>query len=417
MAEIGTNESHEIFIIKHHHGDHSEHHGGAWKIAFADFMTAMMTLFLVLWLISSTSEKQKHTVAQYFNPVKLVDVATLKKGFRDQKETEMGSGPSSKQPEREADAVKRKQPPGLVGHDNPQGDAKARAARESSLFRDPYGVLAEIATSTQGDQSHRSQTKASTAVDDTVRGFADPFTTIPREEGSPLDSVLPAAQGEAAGSSGEDGGLGLSSKDAGTGASQVQASQTGTQDGGSSRQEQTSKTSQQKLQKEIVSPLPAEPKTTASDVARLKSIILHSLNDADHTQGLPHVEVQQTGEGILISLTDDVDFSMFAIGSAEPHRQTVQIMEKIGRALKGESGAIVIRGHTDGRPYKSELYDNWRLSEARAQMALYMLTRSGLNEKRIEKIEGYADHRLKSPANPNGSENRRIEILLRSDKP
>ena len=48
-------------------------------MAYADFVTAMMALFLVLWLISSTSEKTRHTVAQYFNPVKLVDMSTLKK--------------------------------------------------------------------------------------------------------------------------------------------------------------------------------------------------------------------------------------------------------------------------------------------------------------------------------------------------
>lgn len=50
------------------HGDHG-HHGGAWKVAFADFMTSMFALFLVLWIISSTSAEQKEAIAQYFqNP-------------------------------------------------------------------------------------------------------------------------------------------------------------------------------------------------------------------------------------------------------------------------------------------------------------------------------------------------------------
>lgn len=44
-------------------------HGGAWKVAFADFMTSMFALFLVLWIISSTSASQKEAIAQYFqNP-------------------------------------------------------------------------------------------------------------------------------------------------------------------------------------------------------------------------------------------------------------------------------------------------------------------------------------------------------------
>ena len=100
---MADSEHREIFIIKRHVAHDEGHHGGAWKIAFADFMTAMMALFLVLWLISSTSDKTKHTVAQYFNPVKLVDMTTLKKGFRDPKETEMGSGPNVKPSEEESE--------------------------------------------------------------------------------------------------------------------------------------------------------------------------------------------------------------------------------------------------------------------------------------------------------------------------
>ena len=72
---------------------------------------------------------------------------------------------------------------------------------------------------------------------------------------------------------------------------------------------------------------------------------------------------------------------MFAIGSAEPAPRTVQIMAKVAQFLEKEKGDIVISGHTDGRRYKSRNYDNWRLSEARAQMALYMLVRGGLEEK------------------------------------
>ena len=45
---------------------HSAHHGGAWKIAYADFVTAMMAFFLLMWLIAATSEEQKRGVAEYF---------------------------------------------------------------------------------------------------------------------------------------------------------------------------------------------------------------------------------------------------------------------------------------------------------------------------------------------------------------
>lgn len=50
------------------------HHGGSWKIAYADFVTAMMAFFLVMWLINATTEKQRRGIAQFFNPL-AVDTA------------------------------------------------------------------------------------------------------------------------------------------------------------------------------------------------------------------------------------------------------------------------------------------------------------------------------------------------------
>lgn len=44
------------------------HHGGAWKVAYADFVTAMMAFFLLMWLLNATTEKQRKGLADYFNP-------------------------------------------------------------------------------------------------------------------------------------------------------------------------------------------------------------------------------------------------------------------------------------------------------------------------------------------------------------
>jgi chemotaxis protein MotB len=60
-----TTKSAPIIIVKKK-GGHGGHHGGAWKVAYADFVTAMMALFIVLWL-TSQSEKVKQAVAGYFN--------------------------------------------------------------------------------------------------------------------------------------------------------------------------------------------------------------------------------------------------------------------------------------------------------------------------------------------------------------
>ena len=48
-------------------GDHG-HHGGAWKVAYADFVTAMMAFFLLMWLINTTDPEQKRGIAEYFAP-------------------------------------------------------------------------------------------------------------------------------------------------------------------------------------------------------------------------------------------------------------------------------------------------------------------------------------------------------------
>ncbi|MBL9069681.1 MAG: OmpA family protein [Sphingopyxis sp.] len=47
---------------------HGGHHGGAWKVAYADFVTAMMAFFLLMWLLGATTEKQRKALADYFAP-------------------------------------------------------------------------------------------------------------------------------------------------------------------------------------------------------------------------------------------------------------------------------------------------------------------------------------------------------------
>src|ERR1700754_184740 len=54
-----------IIIIKKK-AQHGGHHGGAWKVAYADFVTAMMALFIVLWLLTQSDTASKEKIAQYF---------------------------------------------------------------------------------------------------------------------------------------------------------------------------------------------------------------------------------------------------------------------------------------------------------------------------------------------------------------
>ena len=67
MANNATNAP--IIIIKRiKKGGHGGHHGGAWKVAYADFVTAMMAFFLLLWLLNATTEEQRKGISDYFAP-------------------------------------------------------------------------------------------------------------------------------------------------------------------------------------------------------------------------------------------------------------------------------------------------------------------------------------------------------------
>src|SRR5215469_12241358 len=57
-----------VIIKRIKKGGHAGHHGGAWKVAYADFVTAMMAFFLLMWLINTTTPEQKRGIADYFAP-------------------------------------------------------------------------------------------------------------------------------------------------------------------------------------------------------------------------------------------------------------------------------------------------------------------------------------------------------------
>jgi chemotaxis protein MotB len=64
----GDNELAPIIIKRKKVSGGDGHHGGAWKVAYADFVTAMMAFFLLMWLLNATTEKQRKGIADYFSP-------------------------------------------------------------------------------------------------------------------------------------------------------------------------------------------------------------------------------------------------------------------------------------------------------------------------------------------------------------
>ena len=423
----------EIIIVRRRgYSDGDGHHGGVWKIAFADFMTAMMAFFLVLWIVNSTSKETRSSIARYFNPIKLSETTPARKGLHDPKEADFDASGTSPQAKSKTKAEKdlptsassdepEKPPPGSKQNgaedagkaeaSKPAGAKTPSSARtepvgrlrppvytEAKLFEDPYAVLAEIVAK-EDNGSAPSQADAGEREAKTETPFRDPFAAIapaaaPRRgparktDDEPHAATAPAEarplEATAASATGPDAPAQSPALDPAP----------------------------------IVSPATAALKALAplrAEADRLGAEIAEALRGEGLGAVAPAIEVKPSEEGLLVSLTDRLDFGMFAIGSAEPQARTVRVIETIAKTLNTHQGPVIVRGHTDTRPFRSGTSDNWRLSSARAQMAFYILVRGGMDEKRIDRIEGHADRHLKNPKQPEGPENRRIEIVIRKE--
>jgi chemotaxis protein MotB len=337
----------EIIIIKRRSNHEEEHHGGAWKIAFADFMTAMMAFFLVLWIINATDKNTKTIIARYFNPVKLEEATRSPKsihggeassavdvpGASNQGSSGAAGATDAKTPSAgEAAAAKSGGVAESPDADTPQRRAKSALAEaadpanpkptmsEGVLFADPYRSLDAIAGPSSPDAPAIARSESATNATETgsadPEALRDPFRPIGREVATDAlkagASEPPRTPIAASPPPGEDAKPATAASPS-SGAAAPEAQQ----------------------------PL-------AATAVRLQKELELQVGALGTSHLGPAIDVKATDEGLLISLTDRLNFSMFAIGSAEPQRQVVQAMEAVARILKDRPGVIVVRGHTDG---------------------------------------------------------------------
>ena len=108
------------------------HHGGAWKVAYADFVTAMMAFFMLMWLLNATTEKQRKGIADYFSPT--IPLSRVSGGgdgsfggdsvFSEDQIAQNGTGASSVRPAAERQAA------GQTGTDTTDSSADKTASAE-----------------------------------------------------------------------------------------------------------------------------------------------------------------------------------------------------------------------------------------------------------------------------------------------
>jgi chemotaxis protein MotB len=413
MSE-GENHHHgknEIIIVKRH-GDHDgDHHAAAWKIAYADFMTAMMAFFLVMWLVNAANEETKASVASYFNPIKLTDDKPAEKSVK--KPANSAEGEATQDKSKEQGQQQESGNGAEKGKDENTTAGEETQYSQADFFENPYSVLSEIAQEVgqQANVSAKGEGGAANSGPATGANGGEAYR-------DPFDPDFWTQQVEI--SQATDAGSEAAAKD---GKPAEQQQQMAAVDADRTVEDALKEADSEEAAKK------AEADKAAVAAARDKAENAKAEEEkkADDLKQQIAREIGSLGKlaegltvtpaegGLLVSLTDQLDTPMFNIGSAVPRKEMVLAMEKIGKILEGRPGAVAIRGHTDGRPFAGGKNDNWRLSMDRAQSAYYMLVRGGLEEKRVSQVSGFADRRLKVPDDPMADANRRIEILIQAE--
>ena len=272
---------HELVIIRRRGGgDDAAPKGGVWKIAFADFMTAMMAFFLVMWLINASNEATRSQVASYFNPIKLTDSSTGDKGLAASK-----TKPKDKKTEPAAEAKTGEAAEGAV-------------ATEEKLLSNPYTALDRVVAEHPRNSNGPGAAAGPAGADafESLSWMAPPKTTVDaalRPEPPPPKSEVKAVAKSA------------------------------------------------DVKEKVPAAVSAEkaPERSVKAAEAIKHEIFEKLKAAG--QPLPaKIEVKPAGSGVLISLIDRHELNMFAVGSAEPSAELIRAVSSIAAGLKTRKGGI-----------------------------------------------------------------------------
>ncbi len=333
------------------------HHGGAWKVAYADFVTAMMAFFLLMWLLNATTEEQRRGLADYFSPTNAIN-------------------------------------------DGHSGSGRPFGGR--TPFEDGTMV------SNRGAQSIRPGKKSASAqaTDDPDANQA-PDDTDEAEQGSQNGRATGGAAGQAVTKQPQTG-----SRAPGGGTAAAQA-QTPSQD-----QSLAHTAAAARMLDEAALKAERERRERESfdqAAAQIREAIRADPALADLARQL---SIDLTPEGLRIQLLDEERQPMFATGSAAINDRARLLLQKVGPVLARMPEDIAISGHTDATPFRGEGRSNWELSTERANATRRLLVETGLQETRFRRITGNADRDPLLPNDPLAAANRRIAIVvLKSGKP
>ena len=408
MAAKGGDEKAPI-IVKKKAAGHGAPHGGAWKLAYADFVTAMMAFFLLLWLLNVTTSDQKRGLSDYFAPASVSRESSGSGGvLGGQSLTVKGALVNPSSPI--AADVPGVGAPGFAGEetDNPddaadstnQNDAKPTKDKSAGGGAANNASLNKKAGETDKQYLERLNQAAeklglpgkaiSERLEDFMRRLTESSPSYIRQRPDENRPEYQKRMDQAAHDlnlPGQHPGESLNdfAKRVADAAEQMQKGQ------------QEAQQFQQAA---------TEIRQAIQSIPELKELA-------------KNLVVDTTPEGLRIQIIDQEQTTMFTSGSSQMTPQARDLMALLARAISKLPNKLSISGHTDTTPFaRGGGRDNWDLSAERANASRRALVAAGVDESRILTVVGRADRDLLIPTDPTSPKNRRIGIvLLREAKP
>ena len=395
-------------IIKKKKGGHGGHHGGAWKVAYADFVTAMMAFFLLLWLLNVVTSDQKRGISDYFAPSSVSRESSGSGGvLGGQSLTVKGALMSPSSP-LEADT------PGV----GPPG------------FASEEGENAENAGDDSGkhdDKSNKSKAAAEAEAAKAKAAGENDMNKKPGESDKDYAERLSKAAEK----------LGLPGKAV---AERLEDFLRRLYESSPSYLRQRNDENRMEYQKRMDQAahdfnMPGQkPGESLADFAKRVLDAAEKLQKAQEEtkqfqqtaadirqaiQSIPELQemaknlvVDTTPDGLRIQIIDQEQTAMFAPGSNSMSPQAIELMRLLGKAIGRLPNKLSVSGHTDASPFNRGGRDNWDLSSERANASRRALIAAGIDESRIVNVVGRADKDLLLPDDPKSPKNRRIGIVL-----
>jgi chemotaxis protein MotB len=364
--------SNAIIIKRIKKAGHGGHHGGAWKVAYADFVTAMMAFFLLLWLLNATTDAQKRGIADYFSPT--LATRSLTSGA--------GGVLGGRTVTTEGAEVSNAAPPTIANEFSPPQETQA------------------------DDDQDSSGAKPDAKPDDNEANGAKEFTYDATAEANATPPGQDAAQSAAGGQQGgqQDTGKGVVKLTAQEKALLQKLSPGQTVDPAKLTEAQFLALKEERESKQFTE-AQYQLQQAIQQVPDLKPLA-------------QNLVVDRTAEGLRIQLVDQDKSSMFALGSTEMNDAARKLMGLVAQAIAKLPNKVSITGHTDSTPFQRPgTTDNWDLSTQRANASRRALIAAGLPEGRVATVLGKADTEPFVPQDPNDPRNRRVSIVVLRDAP